>query len=84
MSKYLKISDDIDEFQYGLTGTDKLKSASKIFAKGLANIAIWGITELPKSMIEHALNDAKKIVDSDTATSAQKEKAMTFLEKHQK
>ncbi|ULJ63227.1 hypothetical protein MIS33_04085 [Wielerella bovis] len=73
--EYFKINDEVDTLRYSSNVTRKVFAGGKILAKGIANVGLLAMTEMP-------VIAAKKILASDSATEEQKEKAREILNRN--
>ena len=75
MVKYLGFQNNIEEMKLAHAPGQKLLIGGKMLLKGVANIGIFAITEMPVEM-------AKQILKMENASDEQKEKARRVIERH--
>lgn len=73
---YFKFQNDIDTIRDSSDKVSKVLAGGKILAKGIANIGIYALTEMP-------VHSARQILNNENATEEQKERAREFLEKYE-
>ncbi|KOR32954.1 hypothetical protein TI05_03955 [Achromatium sp. WMS3] len=78
-SKYFKMRDALDDFNYSFGAKEKTGAALKILGKSIFNVGMFTVTEIiPR--IPGAI--AQRVLDHPNATDEQKEKARRTLEKY--
>lgn len=72
---YFEFEGDFEEFKNSKSNLDKTVIGGKILAKGIANLGIFTVNEMP-------LAAAKKVLNNENATVEQKERALRVMERY--
>ena len=75
MAKYFRFQNNIEEMKLALAPGQKLLIGGKMLLKGVANIGIFAVTEMPVEM-------AKQILKMENASDEQKENARRAIERY--
>lgn len=77
MSKpdYFNLNEDFNELKNAHLNKEKIVAGGKILAKGIANLGIFAITEMPVAA-------ARQVLRNDKATPEQKERAQQIIDRY--
>lgn len=73
---YFSLKEDFEELKNSALKRDKALAGGKVLVKGVANLGIFALTEMP-------VEAARQVLRSDKATPEQKERARQIIEKFQ-